>query len=123
MTIGCVFEAVRRRAAKIEPKLGRVRLHFCTTAAEEHAKRDRQYAHFNHYSDTVCVAPEIEALQDPWKWGLMAHEFGHALAFLSVGEKHTEEDAQRLGSKILGSRVIYKGPQRLEWARAPRGRS
>lgn len=119
--ITSVFSSVRRRAAKVDATLRSIELRFCKEARDEHKARDRQYAHFNHHKDTICVAPEIEALEDPWKWGLMGHEFGHALAFRLVGEKHSEADANRYGGKILGTPVIYRGPQRLEWARIPRG--
>lgn len=116
-----VFHFVRAKARRVDQSLEKVTLRFCPEAAGEHSKRDRQYAHFNHLPDTICVAPQIEVLELPWKLGLMAHEFGHALAFKRKGEKHSEEDANRMGGQIIGTPVIFKGPQRLEWADPVKG--
>lgn len=116
-----VFHYVRRRAAEIDPSLREVRLELCAEADDEHRKSDRQYAHWGHKPDTICVARAIEDLDAPWKLGLIAHEFGHAIAVRKAGDAHTEDDAHRLGGMIIGAPVVLKGPLKLEWAPLPAG--
>lgn len=116
-----LFSLIRGRGLVLVPQLSRFKIARCALADGEHRKSHRQYMHMNHHQDTICYAAATKNLEIEWQIGLLAHELGHAVAFL-VGQekKHTEEDANRLGGKILGSAVIFKGPESLEWARVPR---
>ena len=115
-----LFRLLKKRGEKVVPLLSRVVLKHCRSADVEHEKRWRQFMHFNHHPNTICYAAASAQLSDEHKIGLLAHELGHAAArYLGLWENHDERDAQRLGSAMLGSMVLYRGSERLEWAVIP----
>jgi hypothetical protein len=66
------------------------------------------------------VSESIDELAVEWKAAIIAHELGHAAAdLLKLFRDHSEEDANRLGSAILESKITFEGPKRLEWATIP----
>ena len=116
-----VFLAIRRRGEKLVPKLGSVRIQRCGLADREHAAQHRQYAHYNHFSRTVCYAAALDYLDPENVVGIIAHELGHAAAdILGLFGKHREGDANKLGGAMLGAVVRFSGPERLERASVPR---
>lgn len=119
-TVPELFRLIRDRGATLIPLLGKVKLRRCKVADAEHEGNSRQYMHYAHHKRTVCYAAATEELSLEWKVGLIAHELGHAAAeFTGFWHKHSEPDANRLGSAILGGVVNFRGPKRLEWATAP----
>jgi hypothetical protein len=114
------FNLIRARGASLIPALDRVKLRWCKLADQEHDARWRQFMHYGHEKSTICYAEATEDLDDEYKVGLIAHELGHAAAeLLGFWRKHSETDANRLGSAILGGMVRYRGEHKLEWAEVP----
>lgn len=119
-TVPRLFALIRERGAELIPLLARVRLRRCPDADLEHTARWRQFMHYGHLTDTLCYASATEKLDLEWKVGLVAHELGHAAAdLLGFWVKHSERDANRLGSAILGAQVRYRGEHKLEFAETP----
>jgi hypothetical protein len=118
-TIPRLFLLIRARGTWLVPGLKKVKISRCKVADSEHEGRWRQFMHYGHEDRTVCYAKAAEDLEPEWKIGLIAHELGHATADLLGIMNHSEEDANRLGSSILGEKVEYKGDHRLEWAPVP----
>jgi len=115
-----LFTLIRARGASLIPALERVKIRSCKSADAEHSDSWRQFMHYGHQKDTICYAAATEELEDEYKVGLIAHELGHAAAdLLGFMRKHSESDANRLGSAILGGMVRYRGKHRLEWAQVP----
>lgn len=115
-----LFALIRARGASLIPALNSVKLRACAAAEAEHDSRWRQFMHYGHHAGTICYAKAAEELEVEYKVGLVAHELGHAAAdILGFWRKHSETDANRLGSAILGAMVRYRGPHHLEWAEVP----
>jgi len=115
-----LFALIRARGASLMPVLNTVKLRYCKLADKEHEGRWRQFMHYGHGERTVCYSTATEDLDDENKVGLIAHELGHAAAeLLGFWHKHSETDANRLGSAILGGMVRYRGEHKLEWAEVP----
>lgn len=114
-SVRAIFEVVRERGGKLVPMLHSAKLVQCPEADREHAASWRQFAHTNHHDHSICYSGALEDLEDGWKLGIIAHEFGHVMA-IGLDIRHTEEDANRFGGVIVGTRVSFRGPHRLEWA-------
>lgn len=108
-----IFEEVRERAKARMPNLAFWSLRHCSDCDKEHAESPRQFAHVGHVPRVVCHAVGTEALSDEHKYGLLAHEFGHAF-MIEAGLDHSEADANRIGGLILGRKIVYDGPLHLE---------
>jgi len=68
----------------------------------------RAFAHVMHLPSAVCVARGAAALPLQVKLGLLVHEVGHLIG--GPGE----DDADIAALEVLGLRVEYFGPLRLE---------
>lgn len=113
-----LWKTLRARAAKIDPLLSKVALLPCAEADKEHARSKRQYAHAWHRPRVVCHAKAFSSLPIENQIGILSHELGHCYA-ITQRLRHTEEDANRLGSFLTGLEVKFSGPDRLERAEVP----
>ena len=111
--LSALFRAIKRRAVARNPKLKPLRLRVCKGAEREHAKRWRQFAHVGHKRNVLCYARAMNALPATEKVGILVHEMGHVSA-IAAGKRHTEAQANRIGTAMTRVPVRFAGPHRLE---------
>lgn len=85
------FLNVRRRVLAKYDGLPHIKVAYCWIADRDHEKRKRQYAHWGHIKNTICVARAIDNLPDDNKRGIFLHEFGHVLDDYFDPETNAEE--------------------------------
>lgn len=68
----------------------------CKRADKEHEQSIRQYAHTQHYKETICLSQAFYKLPLELKVGIILHEIGHLL-----GEKN-ERRADEVIEEIFG---------------------
>jgi hypothetical protein len=115
------FLSARRRTLEKFDYLPHIKVGYCFQADQEHAKSGRQYAHWGHRKNVVCVAHAIDELPDANKRGIFLHEFGHALDdyFEPESEKEEriaaalddieddEDRADEIVSRLIGAKIDY----------------
>jgi hypothetical protein len=93
----------------------KVKLRMCSLARKHHSSSCRSFAHVFHYRNSICVVPAFSELPLRFRAGILLHELGH-LEFDS-SEKHSEDDADRMGYLISGvpvQRLNYRAAKNLE---------
>ncbi len=63
-----------------------MRVKVCGKADKEHKQSKRQYAHTNHYPNTICISLAFYSLPLKIKLGIILHELGHLM-----GEKNEDK--------------------------------
>lgn len=112
------FRLVRDSSRWLVPGIYQIKLEHCPLADSEHEKVWRQHMHYRHKPKTICYAAAVLELPRENQIGLIAHELGHAAAFLEGFPDHTERDAQQYAEIILNSPVTYEGPHELQHSKA-----
>lgn len=83
-----------------------IKLRHCSEVDKEQTLSRRQYAHTNHYDNTICVADAFWDLPMKFQVGLLAHELGHII-MLEKRQTHYEPDADKAAKQYLGVTVQY----------------
>lgn len=86
----------------------------CPLARFDKSREDRVYAHTNHVRGVVCVSEDLCKLRDSFVYGILAHEFGHELAFRFEGD-HSEEGADQAALKYLDLPIHYGTPLNVQY--------
>lgn len=90
----------------------------CPLAEQDHAESFRQFAHVFHTDNRVCVAWEIGRLPDRFLYGLMAHEFGHVMAW-GIWQDDSEAGADRAAEDFLGLTIRYGTEYDIQFLTCP----
>jgi hypothetical protein len=114
-----VHAALVQRASTKDPSLAGVRIKRCPDADQDHAELVRNFMHVGHKPGVICYAGAAEDLKLPWQVGLLAHELGH-LSAMNDDREHSENDANEIGSLLTDTRVHWRGPMLVEWAKPPK---
>jgi len=85
----------------------------CQQAEDDHETLDRFYAHMGHRENTLCICKATLDLSEENQAGIIAHEFGHFLAYKLEYPAHLHD---KLGGSSLKGR---EGIEPMEWADDP----
>jgi len=85
------FLSARRRVLEKFDYIPHIKVGYCFQADQEHDRSERQYAHWGHRKNVVCVAHAIDGLPEANKNGIFLHEFGHVLDDYFEPETEREE--------------------------------
>ncbi len=99
------FRTLRNVAAARFPRAAAVRFRY-GKADEFPRKRNYAYCIDAPSGPVIVLAPKARRASEERVLGVLAHEFGHALAFLA-GAEHTERDADDLAERVFGLRINY----------------
>lgn len=110
-----LFRLLLKTAVAKDPILAGVKLRYCSAADKEHRQSWRQFMHAWHFPGVICSARAVESLDKANQVGLIGHEIGHA-HYLLRGEEHSEASANKKGGELIGYKITFKGPNRLEYA-------
>jgi len=87
-----VFLSIRKRVLDKYDYLPHTKVAYCFQADMEHDKSARQYAHWGHRKNTICLAHDIDKLPEANLRGIFLHEYGHVLDDHFEPEEGTDEE-------------------------------
>jgi hypothetical protein len=87
------------RAAVVRFRYGR--------AGEFPRKRNYAYCADDPSGPVIVLAPKGKRASAERVLGVLAHEWGHALAFLAGMPEHSERDADTLAEQVFGVQIAY----------------
>ena len=87
------------RAAVVRFRYGR--------ASEFPRKRNYAYCVDDPSGPVIVLAPKGKRASEERVLGVLAHEWGHALAFLAGMPEHSERDADTLAEQVFGVQIAY----------------
>ena len=82
-------------------------LRHCLKADQEHKCTSRQFAHMNHYSNTICYAGVLLGMSNAVQLGILAHEVGHLIQE-TLNLPFDEMGADKLVKQYADIDIIYK---------------
>lgn len=100
------FASLRAAAAARFPRAAVVRFRY---GRESEFPRKRNYAYCvdDPSGPVIVLAPKARRASAERVLGVLAHEFGHALAFLAGVPGHSERDADAIAEQAFGVRIAY----------------
>ena len=101
-----VFATLRTAAAARFPRAAVVRFRY-GRASEFPRRRNYAYCVDDPSGPVIVLAPKGRRASAERVLGVLAHEWGHALAFLAGVPGHSERDADTLAESVFGVRIAY----------------
>jgi hypothetical protein len=87
----------------------------CPLARYDNQMKGRTFAHTNHLDDVICVSERLGLLNEPYLYGIIAHEFGHLIALHEIGQGHSEKDADDAVWQHTLLKIKYGTPQHIQY--------
>ena len=100
------FRTLHAAAAARFPRAAAVRFRY-GRASEFPRKRNYAYCVDAPSGPVIVLAPKARRASAERVLALLAHEWGHALAFLAGMPEHSERDADTLAEQVFGLRIAY----------------
>lgn len=69
--------------------------------------RARAYCYKKGSKVGIVVNPVLETESDDRILGVIAHEFGHAAAFLLDEDDHSERECDKIAERLFGLKIYY----------------
>ena len=100
------FRTLHAAAAARFPRAAVVRFRY-GRASEFPRKRNYAYCVDDPSGPVIVLAPKARRADAQRVLGVLAHEWGHALAFLAGVPGHTERDADAIAERVFDLRIQY----------------
>lgn len=100
------FRTLHAAAAARYPRAAAVRFRY-GRASEFPRRRNYAYCVDDPSGPVIVLAPKARRASAERVLGVLAHEWGHALAFLAGMPEHAERDADALAESVFGVRIAY----------------
>ena len=100
------FRTLHAAAAARYPRAAAVRFRY-GRASEFPRRRNYAYCVDDPSGPVIVLAPKARRASAERVLGVLAHEWGHALAVLAGMPEHAERDADTLAERVFGVRIAY----------------